>query len=441
MGDQEQNVMGHFRSDWEQNMVEQFGEFLSTQYREKVTELSQRYPDERRSLYVDWDDLVQFDSDLAEDALALPDKTHEYATEALRYDEMSMDLEVGSDAHVRIRNLPDGVTVDEFRVHDDRIGKFVSVQGVIREADDIRPQVTYAAFECQRCGTITEIPADRGEPRMPHECQGCERQGPFQMSTETSEYVDSQQFTLRSTTADLSAGTDPFEIQGFVEDDIVGVTAGDDVTVNGILRLEQDETNESSFEPYLDAVSITQSPESPLETESHVTGSMSMDKYLNTASETVASLPETGREPGTKTKLITPFIEALGWNKFDNDEFRLEYTDSQTDKRVDYALFATESESPDVLVEAKQLGKPLVQYETQIYEYLRLFSAEYGLLTDGESHRVYHNPPQTKPEMVAKLGLHDISDAAIIAELQPSSFTTGSDTATDADEESATGPD
>lgn len=400
---------------------ELFQEFFADHYRQEIAELAQRYPNEQRSLHVDYDDLSNFNHQLAQDMLNQPTQMREHAENALERVDLPADISLHR-THVRVRNLPETLVIDGIRVHDNHTEKLVAIQGIVRKATEVRPEITEAAFECQRCGSMMYIPQTGGEYQEPHECLGCEREGPFRLNNNESEFIDTQEFTLRDTNPNLTEGQQPADIEVHLSDDIVGVTAGDYVTVIGVLHMEQQGSNDAQYKFYLDGVNITESGVPSPTFESENEQAISMKSYLRLAGQTLATLPETTREPATKAKLITPLIEALGWDKFDNDEFRIEYTDSKTDRRVDYALFACESESPDILVEAKQLGKPLERCETQIYDYLRLFSAEYGVLTNGESHRVYHNHPQSEPEMVAELGLHDISDAAIISELQRSAF-------------------
>ena len=166
-----------------QDLTERFIQFYRNYYREAIGTLAQRYPNEQRSLYVEYDDLYQFDRDLAEDFRTKPDQMREYAEEALRLYDLPADVSLGR-AHVRLHQLPDNIDIRGIRVHDDHIGKLVSVQGIVRKATDVRPKVTEAAFECQRCGTMTYIPQSDGGFQEPHECQGCERQGPFRVRSE-----------------------------------------------------------------------------------------------------------------------------------------------------------------------------------------------------------------------------------------------------------------
>ncbi len=243
-----------------QELTERFIQFYRNYYRDEIGRLAQRYPNEQRSLYVDYDDLYTFDPDLAEDYLAKPDQLQKYAEEALRLYDLPVDVSLGQ-AHVRLRNIPDSIDIRNIRVHDDHIGKLVSVQGIVRKATDVRPKITEAAFECQRCGTMTYIPQQDSGFQEPHECQGCERQGPFRVNFDQSEFVDSQKIRVQESPEDLRGGETPQSIDINIEDDITGkVTAGDHVTLNGVLHIEQQTSNNEKtpiFDLYMDGVSIT----------------------------------------------------------------------------------------------------------------------------------------------------------------------------------------
>ena len=242
-----------------QDLTERFIQFYRNYYREEIGTLAQQYPNEKRSLYVDYDDLFQFDRDLAEDFRTKPDQMREYAEEALRLYDLPADVSLGR-AHVRIENLPESIDIRGIRVHDDHIGKLVSVKGIVRKATDVRPKVTEAAFECQRCGTMTYIPQSDGGFQEPHECQGCERQGPFRVNFDQSEFIDSQKLRIQESPEGLRGGETPQSLDVDIVDDITGkVSPGDHVTCVGVLHIEQvEQGNEKSaiFDLYMDGVAI-----------------------------------------------------------------------------------------------------------------------------------------------------------------------------------------
>ena len=239
-------------------LIDAFEEFYRNYYRNDIGELAQQYPTERKSLHVDWDDLYRFDPDLADDYRAHPEEFQDYAEEALRLYDLPVDVKLGQ-AHVRVRDLPEHTDIREIRA--DHRGQLISVQGIVRKATDVRPKITQAAFECQRCGTLTRIPQQTGDFQEPHECQGCERQGPFRINFDQSEFVDAQKIRVQESPEGLRGGETPQAIDVNIEDDITGeVTAGDHVTVTGVLKLDQqgnDREKSAMFDVYMDGVDVT----------------------------------------------------------------------------------------------------------------------------------------------------------------------------------------
>jgi replicative DNA helicase Mcm len=239
-------------------LIDTFEEFYRSYYRNDIGELAQQYPTEEKSLYVDWDDLYRFDPDLADDFRNKPQQLKEYAEEALRLYDLPVDVSLGQ-AHVRVQNLPDSTDIRDIRA--DHRGALISVKGIVRKATDVRPKITNAAFECQRCGTLSRIPQTDGDFQEPHECQGCERQGPFRINFDQSEFIDAQKLRIQESPEGLRGGETPQNIDVNIEDDITGeVTAGDHVEVTGILKLEQqgnDREKSAMFDVYMNGLSVT----------------------------------------------------------------------------------------------------------------------------------------------------------------------------------------
>ena len=238
-------------------LIDTFEEFYRSYYRNEIAELAQKYPNEQKSLYVDWQDLYRFDSDLADDFRNKPAQLVEYAEEALRLYDLPVDVSLGQ-AHVRVTGLPEATGIRDIRA--DHRGNLIAVQGIVRKATDVRPKITNAAFECQRCGTLTRIPQEGGDFQEPHECQGCERQGPFRINYDQSEFIDAQKLRIQESPEGLRGGETPQNIDINVEDDITGeVTAGDHVRATGILKLEQqgnDREKSAMFDVYMEGLSV-----------------------------------------------------------------------------------------------------------------------------------------------------------------------------------------
>lgn len=94
-------------------------------------------------------------------------------------------------------------------------------------------------------------------------------------------------------------------------------------------------------------------------------------------------------EQDTKRILITPAVEALGWDILDIDEVRNEYRHNTADNPVDYALFL--NRSPVLFVEAKPLGHALDdrKWIVQTINYANAAGVDWCVLTNGAEWRIY----------------------------------------------------
>ena len=355
-------------------LIDLFEKFYREYYREDIGELAQKYPSEQKSLYIDWQDLYRFDAALADNFRNKPQQLQRYAEEALRLYDLPVDVTLGQ-AHVRVNGLPERTTVRELSA--DNRGTLVAIECFVRSTTETKPKVTTAAFECQRCGTLTRIPQETGNFQEPHKCQGCERKGPFRINYDQSEFIDAQVLQIIDDPSNLSEGIVPKELEVNLEDDITDtVSVGERVIVTGIIQLEpeSDSKDGSTFDMYLDGMSVQSVSGEDIESKQpHSHAIPDLETFATLASKALSTMPKSIREEETKAKLVTPFVEALGWDIFDGTEVRLEYTDSKTSERPDYALFGPSSQTPDIVIEAKQLGTNLDAKEQQLYDYVRNF--------------------------------------------------------------------
>lgn len=95
-------------------------------------------------------------------------------------------------------------------------------------------------------------------------------------------------------------------------------------------------------------------------------------------------------EEATKTALVMPFLQALGYEVFDPTEVVPEFTADVGIKRgekVDYAVLA--GGQPIMLFECKPCGAKLNRYSSQLYRYFSVTAARIAVLTDGVEYRFY----------------------------------------------------
>lgn len=223
---------------------------------EDIAELIQRFPKDQESLWVDVDDdLYRYDQDLAHDVKADPDTFKEHFEEALALYDNNVGVDLSS-ASVRFHNIKTHAKkVDEIRKDD--VDRLIGLEGQISKASAIRPVVKEAAWECKRCGTFTRMPVEN-KLDEPHECQGCERQGPFTLNFHESKVKDHQLIRVKQppeeATNSAQMGGD---IDAHIEGDLVGYAdAGERADVSGILRADTGDNDDPTLDFYFDAYAV-----------------------------------------------------------------------------------------------------------------------------------------------------------------------------------------
>jgi replicative DNA helicase Mcm len=243
-------------------------QFYRKYYRDEIGELAQHYPREQRSLYIEADDLYRHDPELLDEWVDYPEQTQQYAEEALRLFDLPADISL-KDAHVRLTDHADAIgarAIPDLNPADD-IGDYVAVRGQLNKVTETNPRLTEATFECKRCGTKSYIPQGRNSTQEPHECSGCERQGPFSLAVDESTFVDQRKVQLAELPGERP-GTDGETLPVITEDDLCDYgganglpdRAGETAVVLGKLRVDESKltgrNSSPETEPWIDAHAI-----------------------------------------------------------------------------------------------------------------------------------------------------------------------------------------
>jgi hypothetical protein len=96
-------------------------------------------------------------------------------------------------------------------------------------------------------------------------------------------------------------------------------------------------------------------------------------------------------EEATKTSMVMPFFQLLGYDVFNPLEFTPEYTADvgiKKGEKVDYAIM-DENGLPVILIEAKWCGDSLDKHGSQLFRYFSTTTAKFGILTNGIVYRFY----------------------------------------------------
>jgi len=196
-------------------------------------ELGQSLRKEESVIYLDFMQLTEFSQILSDAILSDPEET-------LRLVELAIE-ESGLVKNVRVRlyNLPESQQIKVRNIRSKHLDEMIVIEGIIRQASDVRPQVVNAKFECPSCGTIISVLQIEKKFREPTRCS-CGRRGGFRLASK--EMVDTQRLIIEESPESLSGGEQPKRINVFVKEDLVEpkmeekTTPGSRVKVIGVLK-------------------------------------------------------------------------------------------------------------------------------------------------------------------------------------------------------------
>jgi predicted type IV restriction endonuclease len=95
-------------------------------------------------------------------------------------------------------------------------------------------------------------------------------------------------------------------------------------------------------------------------------------------------------EEATKTSLILPFIQVLGYDVFNPQELVPEYIADvgiKKGEKIDYAIM--QGNDPIILIEAKSINEKLEKHDSQLFRYFGTTKAKFAILTNGMEYKLF----------------------------------------------------
>lgn len=219
--------------DEEKNLIDRFEQFFQINYEEEI--LRKASVDEE-FLLIEFSELSMFDLMLAEELLENPEETIKAAQYALE----RFDTSGSNKLTPRFANLPASthLPIREARSkHLDRLHEF---KGIVKQKNDVRPQLIAATFQCPRCQTKQVLQQNEKKLKTPRKCGECGWKGSFNLIKKNLQ--DVQKMVLEEAPEELTGGEQPKRINVFLKDDLVSpisdkkTNPGSKIAVSGILK-------------------------------------------------------------------------------------------------------------------------------------------------------------------------------------------------------------
>jgi len=193
-----------------EDLVERLIEFLNECYK---NELLTAINEGKKSVEVDFSLLDKFDVELADYLLENPEEAMLAVEEALK------QIDVGlpdSKLKIRFYNLPESRNIRIRNIRAEHIGKMIVVDGIVKRASEVRPEVSEAVFQCPECGrNITIIQTERFV-NSPIECECGNRKG-FRL---TGQKLYDARWVMIEEPYEVVTGEKPSEIMVYLKEDL-----------------------------------------------------------------------------------------------------------------------------------------------------------------------------------------------------------------------------
>ena len=149
-----------------EEIIERFCLFLEEIYKKELALCSL---EGKKSLSIDFFELDKFDVELADLLLENPEETLQYFEEAVR----QVEPDLPPNFRIRVYNLPEDREIRIRNLRAEHIGKFISVDGIVVRASEVRPEISKAVFQCVECGAEIEVEQKTTTVKKPDKCPNC----------------------------------------------------------------------------------------------------------------------------------------------------------------------------------------------------------------------------------------------------------------------------
>lgn len=287
-----------------QDPIERFEQFFRERYYKQLMSVAREYPDQR-SLVIDFSDLDKFDVELADQFLLYPEEVLKQAKDAIGEIDLPIDGEY--DLNVRVTKLPASQEINVRDLRSKHLDQFISIEGIIKSAADVRPEAIRATFECPECKSQIVVPQLLRKLTEPYMCDNptCGRKGKFKLVDTV--LVDSQRIKIQEPPEALIGGEQPSQLYIYLSDDLVAplerrkIMPGNRVKAAGIVRkipiTTQAGGKTNRFDLFMDANYIE-----PIEREF---------EEIELTKEDIAEIKKLSKHPKLYEKLVSSIAPSI----------------------------------------------------------------------------------------------------------------------------------
>ncbi len=208
------------------------------------TQISQLPAKGGKSIIVDYQDLLAYNTQMATDLIKYPEQYlgafNDAAIETLDIENPEYADKKRKELRVRIRGLTERLHLRG--ITKEQLNMLISVAGMVTRTSELRPLAMRAAFRCTN-NHLTFVDQSGPVMRPPVKCdtEGCGDSKSFELDEIKTEFIDFQLIRIQELPEELPAGQLPQSFEVHLMGDIVNsARPGDRIDLTGIVKVESE---------------------------------------------------------------------------------------------------------------------------------------------------------------------------------------------------------
>jgi len=232
--------------------VGEFEEFLSERCYNQIDKAVREGKD---SIVIDFKEMDAFNFELSDYLKDNPNEGVAAAEEGVK----GVDLVTDEELNVRFGNMPEEDFVFLRNLRSKHLGEFIPVEGMIKRASQVKPEVVSAEFQCTNCGDIVEKEQDSSKLKSPYKCESC---GSRKFEVYEKIMTDTQIVTVEENPESREGSEQPQNLSVRLEGDLVDpdfqkkIIPGNVVHITGVLRERPMKKDSKKYDIYMEANNI-----------------------------------------------------------------------------------------------------------------------------------------------------------------------------------------
>jgi replicative DNA helicase Mcm len=275
-----------------EDIIDRFLTFFNEFYRDDLTRAA---AEGWKSVEIDFSNLDKFDVELSDYLLENPEEVLPIVEDVIKQFDTGL---VDAKLKIRFFNLPESKNIRIRNIRSEHVGKMITVDGMVKRASEIRPEIAETVFRCPECGNeITIIQTER-IITAPVECDSCRNRKGFKLVGQKMKMYDARWIVVEEP-FEIVTGERPSTIGIYLKEDLTSprmqnkTDPGNRIKVVGVMKQlpkRMKDSRSRQMDIFLDAI--------------HVESVEAVWEELEITEEDEMAIIEVGKDPLVFQKLI-----------------------------------------------------------------------------------------------------------------------------------------